>query len=365
MSEEQRISDRLRLAREQQDLSIEEVHQKTGLSIDVLRGMEEGRFDLVEPVFTRMALREYAGYLGLEVDAILERYDQEYAPPPEPEETSPPPAVSPIFASVSSLDRSLLRAIGLGIAVLVVLLLIVSFFDGGEDRPPGPDSGLPAAPVPREAPSRPEAVSPPGSPARPAPLPPASDRSLEGERGGPSRSAEGEERVVPELDAAPPATPAQAERVEEEAGAEVSGEGRPALREERESTGETPAPGSHPLVAAGTSSGPDSLLSLEVEAIDSTWVQVKWDGEGMFEGIIPRGERRSWQARDHFLVRSGRAHGLRYWFQGELLGEGRLGDPTRVLRFTASRSGVVLLGPDLRPLEPLSAPDAPAADDRP
>ena len=106
----------------------------------------------------------------------------------------------------------------------------------------------------------------------------------------------------------------------------------------------------------------DSLLLLEVEAVDSTWVQVRWDGNRLFEGIVPRGERRSWQARDYFTVHSGRPHGLRYRFQNRLLGEGRLGDPTKHLRFRASSTGVTLLGPDLQPLEPAQIPAAPVEE---
>ena len=96
----------------------------------------------------------------------------------------------------------------------------------------------------------------------------------------------------------------------------------------------------------------DTSLVLEIEAIDSTWVQIRGDGRNLFEGTAAPGIRRRWQVRDHFLVRSGRAHGLRYWFRGELLGDGRLGDPLKVLRFRASRAGVTLLGADLEPLPP-------------
>ena len=66
------------------------------------------------------------------------------------------------------------------------------------------------------------------------------------------------------------------------------------------------------------------------------------------------GERRQWAARDSFFVRSGIAHGVHFTFEGQLLGDGRLGDPDEVLRFHASRAGVVLLGRNLRPLgEPI------------
>jgi hypothetical protein len=85
-------------------------------------------------------------------------------------------------------------------------------------------------------------------------------------------------------------------------------------------------------------------------------VQIRWDGGGKFEGTIPRGERRRWEASDHFLVLSGRAHGLRYWLDDQLLGDGQLGEATEVLRFRATTDGIEFLGPNFQPL-----PDAAAA----
>jgi hypothetical protein len=103
-------------------------------------------------------------------------------------------------------------------------------------------------------------------------------------------------------------------------------------------------------VAVGTA------LVLEVEAVDSTWVQVNWDEAGVFQGIVPRGERRTWRAQEYFRVHSGRAHGLRYWFQGQLLGGGTLGDATKVLRFRASAEGLSLLDSNLKLLEFIAQP---------
>ena len=106
---------------------------------------------------------------------------------------------------------------------------------------------------------------------------------------------------------------------------------------------------------------------LEAHAMDTTWVQVLWDGANGIEGTIPQGERRRWVARDSFFVRSGIAHGVHFTFQGQLLADGRLGDPDEVLRFRASRGAVILLGRNLRPIgEPISIgepiPIAPVSD---
>ena len=87
-------------------------------------------------------------------------------------------------------------------------------------------------------------------------------------------------------------------------------------------------------------------------------MQIRWDGAvENFEGTIAPGERRRFEARDHFVVLSTNPHGIRYWLGGELLGGGQLGDPNQVLRFRATADGIQILGPNLQPLTE-QAPDA-------
>ena len=125
-------------------------------------------------------------------------------------------------------------------------------------------------------------------------------------------------------------------------------------------TGET-SPADPGNAAEATPAAADALLRLQVEAVDDTWVEIKGDNRVLFQGILTQGKRRSWNTLEAFHVHSGRAHGLRYWFQDQLLGGGRIGDPTQVLRFRASRTGVTLLDADLQPLEDLS----PRPDEQP
>ena len=102
-------------------------------------------------------------------------------------------------------------------------------------------------------------------------------------------------------------------------------------------------------VAAQTTGS--AAVVLELEARDSTWVQIRWDGAAEnFEGIVPSGERRRFEARNHFVVLSTNPHGLRYWLDGQLLGGGQLGDPDQVLRFRATADGIQILGSNLQPL---------------
>lgn len=87
-----------------------------------------------------------------------------------------------------------------------------------------------------------------------------------------------------------------------------------------------------------------TAVVLELEARDSTWVQVRWDDAAEdFEDVVPPGERRRFEARNHFVVLSTNPHGLRYWLDGQLLSGGQLGDPNQVLRFRATADGIELL----------------------
>ena len=56
---------------------------------------------------------------------------------------------------------------------------------------------------------------------------------------------------------------------------------------------------------------------------------------------------------------SGRAHGLRYRFNDKLLGNGQLGEATKVLRFRANSDGIEFLGLNFVPLTSDAATEQP------
>ena len=302
MSEEQQtISQILRAARQERGLDIDTVYRNTSISLPVLNGMENDRFDIIEPVFSRMALLSYADYLGLDPQPLLDRFDQENGPivPPITEAATTRQTTTPGLRLPIPLDSTILRTIGLGFGTLVILLLAISLFNGSDAPPaahaPPPEPAAVARSVPAPPPQTVVATRPEPSPPPAASTTTASPAPTHGE---------------------PPAS--------------------------------QPPP---PTDAAG--------IVLAVEAVDSTCVQIRWDGTGQFQGIVPRGERRSWQADDHFLVFTGRAHGLRYWLNDELLGDGQLGAATQVLRFRANTSGIEFLGPNFQPLTSEATTDQP------
>ena len=112
-----------------------------------------------------------------------------------------------------------------------------------------------------------------------------------------------------------------------------------------------------PTTGAAQTTEPVPVV-LELEARDSTWVQIRWDGAAEnFEAIVPPGERHRFEARDHFVVLSTRPHGLSYWLDGQLLGNGQLGDPSQILYFRADGAGIKFLRLDSSP-SAREAPDA-------
>lgn len=407
-SESDSIERQLLDARHEKGVSLPDVHRATGVSASVLAGLESGAFDIVEPVFTRLALSAYVDYLGLDKQAILSQYDERCGAvmqrvPVDVVSPSPQPAPR----ATAALDVGALRVVAIAAGALVLLLLVIALVDDEEDRDTEEVARVMQQAVPVGARARPPvsaaASAEPAQTERDRPPTdvqlaqvPKSDADAEVQT---AVEAESAERVA-EVEAVIEATPVSDEETVAEV-APVMGEATTlenapiaeaagAADAEVEATIEA-LPASDGTVAfvaeggaetGGSPDGEGTVLSavvegreqnaavveergvlsdglqavdsgelvLQIEAIDSTWVQVKWDESGLFDAIVPPGSVHRWQARDAFIVHSGRAHGLRYTFQGELLGKGALGEATKVLRFRADSSGVVLLDRQFQPL---------------
>jgi transcriptional regulator with XRE-family HTH domain len=319
MSEDLSLSEELRRAREARGESLEQVYQRTGIAFKLLQGLESDDFEVVEPVYARLAINHYADYLGLDGKAFEERLCNDVPamrpPPPVLVHTSPAAATHslPKPSPLADLIRSQPPArLATGGVILVVGLAIMLYLLGSDTpTPSAPTGSSPRAPAPRAVEQSQIATAMPFEPMA------AAEESIESSVTAAGDDAQAMEPVTDPADQGEPS-------------AEV-----PPLAE-------APGPASADLAA-----GP---LILQVDALDSTWVQVQWDDDDGVVEIIPSGEQRTWAAQRFFMVRAGRAHGVHFRFQGKLLGEGRLGDPTKVLRFHASAGGVQLLGPDLAPI---------------
>lgn len=405
MSEDLGLSGELRRAREARGESLEQVHQRTGIALRLLQGLEQGNYRVVEPIYTRLALVHYALHLGLDSDALARRFDAESGATgprpvlvrtPQPGAPAPLPPLSPLEDLLSRQPAGRLVAVVVAVVALLAVLLYLlgtregdarSVVDDGKPEPPRVAAPRPTAPASSAATGSAH-PSPTGAVAadRPAGLP-ASGAQMDGASaaaGSPTQTlgsataqavAATAPTAVPAAATAPVAIPPTPETTI--ADAAMAGDAPPppapslpGASAPAAATAEAPAPAPSPagidaqaapaptVPPGGAAPQPPTAppapggLIMEARAVDSTWVQVEWDGSGGAVEIIPEGETRRWSADGYFLVRSGRAHGVRFRFQGHDLG--RLGDATKVLRFRASAEGIQLLGPDLEPIAPLA-----------
>ena len=318
MSEEkqQTIGEELSAARQARGLDLEEIQRQSGVSLFVLQGIEADELDVVEPVFVRLALKAYAEYLDLDPEPFLSRFDQQYG---RIMQARSRPVV---VLSQPTPRRSRKPLIVTGSVIGACCVLAVAFFYFFDDKQPPTqttDDPTQATDDPTQMTDDPiQAVDTPtqaiDNPTQ-TPSTPTQTTSVSSQFQPPATPSDPSAQSSTEL-AEPPATTATAQTTE-----------------------------SVPVV-------------LELEARDSTWVQIRWDDAAEnFEAIVPPGERHRFEARDHFVVLSTRPHGLSYWLDGELLGGGQLGDPDQVLHFRAAADGIEFLTLDSQP----SAEEAPDA----
>lgn len=114
---------------------------------------------------------------------------------------------------------------------------------------------------------------------------------------------------------------------------------------ERLSAAKSPAPRPSPKVDKAKPEGvevastaptapvakPGEPVRIDIEAKEDSWVRVKVDGKTEYEGLLKKGEKRSWTAKEELSVRAGNAGGVIVAFnQEEAKPLGDLGQPKTV-----------------------------------
>ena len=285
MSEELSLAEQLRRAREGRGETLDQVQQRTGLSLKVLQALEEGDLEAVEVVYLRLSVVHYGNYLGLDGHALAQGFEA-LRPPPRRVRRLPRGGRSLLEGGLSK------PVIAVAVAGLAAILYLANAGQGD------PDPAV--APSLREVPAAPE-------------LSAAAELST-----APGLLSSPEAAGVPDS-LEPPAAP--------------EGAVTAALAEE--------------AVADTAALAP---MVLEAEVLDTVWVQVGRDGVDSVMETIPGGEQRTWRAQRFFEVHVGRSRNVRFRFQGQLLAEGRPGEPDRTLRFRVSAAGYQLLDPDFQPI---------------
>jgi cytoskeleton protein RodZ len=276
MDETETLGKYLRRERELRKISLRELSKNTRVREHLLKAIEEDRQDLLpSPTFVKGFLTAYAKYVGLDANEIILRYQRGLTGTPEnvPEATA---------EKEPGQDGKPRRAVGAWIAGGVVVAgLIVYYFLFLQ--PAGPRVE-PLPPASREKPVEQEVKAPP-------PVPP--------EVAAPSPSQKAVPPAPPQIAGTapskpePPVTPATPAK-------------------------QAPAPAA-PQVAATLLPQKGKPVSLQLKAVEVTWVSVKADNQAEREMLLRPGETIPLEAVSQMVVLVGNAGGLDLIYNGKAL----------------------------------------------
>jgi cytoskeleton protein RodZ len=276
MDETETLGSYLRRERELRKISLRELSKNTRVREHLLKAIEEDRQDLLpSPTFVKGFLNAYAKYVGLDANEIILRYQRGLTGTPE----NVPDATPEKEPGQNGKPR---RAVGAWIAGGVVVAgLIVCYFLFLQ--PAGPRVE-PLPPASREKPVEQEAKGPP-------PVPPqVADPS-------------------PSQKAAPPAYPQIAGTVPSKPEPPVT----PAAP-----AAQAPAPAAS-QIAATLLPQKGKPISLQIKAVELTWVSVKADNQAEREMLLRPGETIPLEAVSQMYVLVGNAGGLDLIYNGKPL----------------------------------------------
>jgi len=249
-------------AREAKGISLKTVHEATKIPMDALHAIEEGyRVRTLSPFYLKGFMKMYAQYLGIHVNEVIEDYHEEKLP----QSVSKRNFEEDVAAKVSAIfppERQKQVVVVLGILLALFLILKV-----GGCLMRKVSSGPGAATARRPAPVR--------RPERKKPL--KIQASVSGQK----------EAVKTKSTPAPKETPKQPVQ-----------EPPPAPEKKKE----------------------HKNIVLEVKVKRRGWIQVKTDGNLVFQSMLEEGTTETWQA-DKAIELSGKLiHDLQFTLNGETIG---------------------------------------------
>ncbi len=136
----------LRRQRELRQVSLREIADVTKISIRYLEALEEDRFDVLPaPVFAKGFLREYARYVGLDPDEVVNTYLTAQSEAQPGEEAEPWAAQS----KRPSLEWTSGLLLALAVVVVLALVALVAFYaERSRDTPSPVPPAIATAPPP-------------------------------------------------------------------------------------------------------------------------------------------------------------------------------------------------------------------------
>jgi cytoskeleton protein RodZ len=290
----EKVSQTLRQAREQQNITLEEAAQKTRIPLPYLMALEgkgpESRHRtrlLPDPFYLIPHLRQYATFLDIDVHLVVTQFTNELQNIQQTNNKLTASEQSPQMLGPSP-QRS--RAISLSIilaSVLITLALIGQYSDL-RTRVPHGTNDHPVAPADSSLEERPQATPPP-----PPTAPPAISPSVSATPLSPSDSA----------------------------------------RDQTSQSGTASLTSTAPVEPAEEK----PLHLLQARAKEATWIRVLIEGQSPKEVILQPGQSTSWSSDSTFLVTLGNAGGVTLTVDGqELPPMGKSGQVLRNIRLPFS-----------------------------
>lgn len=295
----------LKQAREGQSLSVEDLASLTRIQENYLRALEEDRFEaLPQQVFTKGFVRTYARALNMDEEDVMRRFAVASGSHYQHEEEEQEHVKQQIAESRKG------KANRNAVVVLTGLILIgLLFILPTEQSPP------PVTDSPKTTQSKPVPISE-------------------------TKSVVGDTRTSPK-DETPKNTESAPRKSELKPGDnQVSSVTKPPSQPVALSASSSPEksvpPGTKP---GGTSapvsenvvvSGDGTAMTLNLEALEITWVVVSSDDGEPHEALLQPGEKAQWKAKDHFVVTLGNAGGVNVKVDG--VPRGPFGKPGTVVR---------------------------------
>lgn len=169
------FGDWLRRQREMREINLRDIADRTKISLRYLEAMEADRFDLLPaPIFAKGFLREYARYVGLSPDDVVNHYLSVHHPeelPGDPkEDTKVRSRPKPVDPGQPPVRRNWSYGLVLALAGLVLLVLVsiaAWFADRRSEKPANAAQAPPIAAPPPAPLARQPAPPPPPQPKAP------------------------------------------------------------------------------------------------------------------------------------------------------------------------------------------------------
>ena len=302
MDERETLGQYLKNPRESKKISLREVAKNTRVREHILRALEEDQHTLLPPAtYVKGFLLAYAKYLGLDLNDILLRYERVLKGEPVPPSSIPSPSPKqemPPAQAPKPKPKALWNVKQAWVVVAVIVASFVIFYFFSPYSYKPPMEPSPGKPVEEKSSI--------------APSPP-----------------------IPVKPYAP--------------------EGKPAVPERKSLTPSAP-------VTATTVVQEKKAISLQLKAIEETWLSLQADDQLGKEMILKPGEGTTIQASGRILMKLGNAGGLDLVLNGKLLE--KLGNSGQVLNLIVTSQGVEVKRPEKPkpPNEGISNPNPQSSD---